>query len=213
MGAPQGWRTVGVAPERLAGWLDGFSLRHGAPAVENAGDAVVLRSPDGARARIRTPWPTAESPDPLAALVESATRPRVVGVLIARREAHAVGVFAGTTLQDGRHGSHYVQGRTKAGGWSQQRYARRRANQSTRSFDAAADDAVAVLLPAADRLEALATGGDRSAVHAVLGHPALGALTGLPRLGVFSVPNPNAGVLASFAEVFRRVPIDLNELA
>ncbi|MFT4109112.1 acVLRF1 family peptidyl-tRNA hydrolase [Propionicimonas sp.] len=214
MGPPQGWRSVSVAPERLAAWLERFGLRHGTPSVESTADGVVLRSPDGAQARIRTPWPpTGPSDDPLAALVLTTTRPRLVGVLIVRREAHAVGVFDGTRLQDGRHHSHYVQGRTKAGGWSQQRYARRRANQSARAFDAAAADAAAVLVPVAGRLEALATGGDGTAVSAVLGQPALGDLAGLPRLGVFPVPNPNAGVLASFAEVFRRVPIDLNDLA
>ena len=38
----------------------------------------------------------------------------------------------GATLESSKVDSSYVQGTTKAGGWSQQRYARRRANQATR---------------------------------------------------------------------------------
>ncbi len=216
MGALTGPRTVRVDPTRLGGWLDGFAGRHGGPRVERDGDTVVLHAPDGALARITLPWGPPEGPDPLAGLVEAATRARVVGALIVRRKAHAVGVFEGAELVAGRHGSHYVQGRTKAGGWSQQRYARRRANQAERSFDAAAADAATVLLPQAGRLEALVTGGDRTAVATVLAHPGLERLAD-PALrrgfGTFAVPDPNAQVLAGFGVVFRQVPIELNELA
>jgi hypothetical protein len=116
----------------------------------------------------------------------------------------------------GRHGSHYVQGRTKAGGWSQQRYARRRANQAGRSFEAAAADAAEILLPRLGSLEALITGGDRAAVSAVLAEPGLERLAepGLRHgFGVLAVPDPNAHVLAAFGALFRRVSIDLNDLA
>jgi hypothetical protein len=165
---------------------------------------------------MRLDWgPLPEAADPLAALVETVTRPRLVGALIVRRQAHAVGVFDGDTMLTGRHASHYVQGRTKAGGWSQQRYARRRANQAGRSFDAAAADVAAVLLPEVDRLEALAIGGDRAAVEEVLARPGLDRLAGagLPRLGPFAVRDPNAGVLRDFPTLFRQVSIVLNELA
>lgn len=209
-----GPRTVRIAPERLAGWLDGFAERHGTPLVEVGSAAVVLRSPDGAEASVALPWVLLDAgADPLPALVEAGSRPRLVGALIVRRQAHAVGVFDGSTLLAGRHGSHYVQGRTKAGGWSQQRYARRRANQTGRSFDAAAADAAAVLLPEVDRLEALVTGGDRAAVQSVLADPGLARLAGLRRLGTFSVPDPNATVLADFPATFRKVTVELNELA
>lgn len=210
-------RTVGVAPERLSGWLDGFALRHGRPDVQVDDARVVLVAPDGAQARIGLPWgPLEPGGDPLAALVAASARPRTVGALIVRRKAHAVGVFDGESLVAGRHGSHYVQGRTKAGGWSQQRYARRRANQAGRSFGAAAADAVEVLLPRLGDLEALVTGGDRTAVQAVLAEPGLERLVaaGLPQpFGVLAVPDPNAGVLAGFGAQFRRVAIELNELA
>lgn len=216
MGALQGSRTVRVDASRLAGWLDGFATRHGEPRVAVSTEAVVLHAPDGATARIALPWGPLDGVDPLTELVEAASRQRVVGALIVRRRAHGVGVFEGEVLVAGRHGSHYVQGRTKAGGWSQQRYARRRANQAERSFDAAADDAATVLLPEIDRLEALVTGGERAAVAAVLAHPGLERLAD-PALrrgfGTIATPDPNAGVLAGFGAVLRQVPIELNELA
>ena len=59
-------------------------------------------------------------------------------------------------------------------------------------------------------------GGDRAAVTAVLAHPDLAPL-GAARLrhgtAVFGVPDPNAGVLAGFGEVFRKVVVELNQLA
>jgi hypothetical protein len=208
---------VSVAPERLAGWLDGFAERHGRPSLELSAGAAVLESPDGARARIPLPWgPLEPAADPLPALVDAFRRRRVVGGLIVRRKAHAVGVFDGEELVAGRRGSHYVQGRTKAGGWSQQRYARRRANQADRSFEAAAGDVATILLPEVGRLEALVAGGDRSAVTAVLAFPGLEQLAELHArspLGVLAVPDPNAGVLSGFGALFRKVRIELNELA
>ena len=217
MDTPRGPRTVTVPPARLAGWLDGFASRHGAVDTAASATGLVLVAPDGARAEIPLPWGPLEDPsDPLASVVVAFTRPRLVGVLLVRRKAHAVGVFEGESLRAGRHGSHYVQGRTKAGGWSQQRYARRRDNQATRSFDAAAADAAAFLLPEVGRLEALITGGDRTAVDMVLGRPGLERLAdpGLRRgFGTLAVPDPNARVLAGFAELFRAVRIELNELA
>lgn len=207
---------MSVAPERLSGWLEGFAARHGRPLVEVDADHVRLLAPDGAEALIRLAWGPLDAGEPLAELVAAFTRPRRVGALIVRRQAHAVGVFDGDALVAGRHGSHYVQGRTKAGGWSQQRYARRRANQADRAFDAAAADAASILLPEADRLEALVTGGDRAGVLAVLGQPGLARLAD-PALrlgfGTFAVPDPNARVLSGFASVFRAVPVELNEFA
>lgn len=205
-----------MAPGRLAGWLDGFAERHGAPVVRLRDDGrVELRAPDGALAVLASPWGAPPDPgDPLGFLLADATRPRRVGALVVRRQAHAVGIFDAGALVAGRHAGHYVQGRTKAGGWSQQRYARRRANQADRAFDAAAADALAVLVPAAPRLDALVSGGERGAVEAVLARPGLEVLAALPRgPWCLPVPDPNASVLATFGEVFTKVAIELNEFA
>jgi hypothetical protein len=216
MTSQPGPRTISVAPDRLSGWLAGFADRHGVPSLEVSDERLTLHSPDGAEAAFPLAWGPLPDGDPLATLVAEATRERRVGAVIARRKAHAVGIFEGARLVTGRHGHHYVQGRTKAGGWSQQRYARRRANQAGKSFDAAAEDVAEILLPVVGTLEAIILGGDRTAVAAVLAHPDLAPLTE-ERLrhgtAVYGVPDPNAGVLAGFGELFRRVVVELNQLA
>jgi hypothetical protein len=87
-------------------------------------------------------------------------------------------------------GQRHVQGRTKAGGQSQQRFARRRDNQARAAYEAAADHAARIL-----RAGPLVTGGDRVAVDEVLDDPRLA------RLGVtvvepwLAVPDPRRAVL------------------
>lgn len=213
MPSPANGRVVSVAPERLAGWLDGFAARHGHPHATVTDGRLFLTGPDGATASVRLDWGPLPGADPLAEVVAAALRPRLAGGLIVRRRAHAVGVFAGDRLVTGRHDSHYVQARTKAGGWSQQRYARRRGNQAGRAYSEAAADAAEVLVPRLAELEVLATGGDQSAVSQVLAESALAGLAALPRVRVDAVPDPNAGVLAGFGRRLREVRITLNELA
>ncbi|PKQ32226.1 MAG: hypothetical protein CVT62_04170 [Actinobacteria bacterium HGW-Actinobacteria-2] len=206
-------RTVEIAPERLSGWLARFAERHGTPTVVVSDDAVVLTCPDQAQARIALRWgPLAIGDDPLAALVDAYQRARTVAALIVRRRGHAVGLFQGATLVTGRHDHHYVQGRTKAGGWSQQRYARRRDNQARHAYAEAISDAADVLLPTAP-WDALAVGGDQVGIDQVLNDARLAPLRDLPRIVVAGVPDPNAGVLNAFGERFRAAPISLNELA
>jgi hypothetical protein len=206
-------RMVEIPPERLGGWLDRFAQRHGAVTITEEADALVLTCPDQAAARIGLRWGSlTNSADPLAALVSSSLQERRVAALIVRRRGHAVGVFDGPRLVTGRHDHHYVQGRTKAGGWSQQRYARRRDNQARHAYAEALADAVELLEPATD-WEALATGGDQTAVELVLSDDRLNHLRALPRITVAGVPDPNAGVLTEFGQRLRAVPISLNELA
>ncbi|MEA5055294.1 MAG: acVLRF1 family peptidyl-tRNA hydrolase [Propionicimonas sp.] len=212
---PVSTRIVRIAPERLGGWISRFGSRHGIPAVEVDPHQVTCVCPDGAVAVIALRWGALPGTgDPLAELIESVLRQRTVGALLVRRKAHAVGVFTGSTLLDGRHDHHYVQGTTKAGGWSQQRYARRRGNQTAKAYAEAAADVEAVLVPAADRLEALVLGGDGTGVRAVLADfPALQELAERTAQPVYPVADPNRSVLAGFPDLFRAVPITLNELA
>ncbi|MCA0251333.1 MAG: hypothetical protein LCH76_03390 [Actinobacteria bacterium] len=210
-------RTIRVDPARLPGWLERFAARHGEIDAQVAPEAVRCLAPDGAEAEILLRWgPLPAGSDPLGDLVDAVGRERTVGVLLVRRKAHAVGVFQGSRLLLGRHDSHYVQGRTKAGGWSQQRYARRRSNQADRAFAEAAADARELLLPRLDELAGLVLGGDGAGVRAVLGEPGLESLARLAEIGnhpVYPVADPNRGVLEGFGQVFRTVPIRLNELA
>lgn len=209
-------RTVRVEPERLSGWLDRFQHRHGAVTPGVTPDRLQLSAPDGAVAEILLRWGPLPAGDPLTTVLGQFSRDRRVGVLIVRRKAHAVGVFDGPRLEQGHHASHYVQGRTKAGGWSQQRYARRRAHQADRAFAAAAADVDSILLPQAAGLDALVLGGDTAAARSVLSDPdftALRDLAAATRHPVYSTADPNRGVLEGFAAVFRAVPIQLNALA
>lgn len=210
-------RLIRVDPARLQGWIDRFADRHGAVTPDLDEERLRLAAPDGAVAELVLRWGALPpSADPLSAAVEYFQRERTVGALLVRRKAHAVGVFDGARLRDGHHDHHYVQGRTKAGGWSQQRYARRRSNQADRAFGEAAEDARALLLPNLHELEALVTGGDGAAVRAVLSSPGLEPLRALAATGrhpVHAIPDPNRGILAGFGEVFRAVPIRLNSLA
>ncbi len=183
-----------------------------------APDRLTLHAPDGAEAAFPLAWGPLPDGDPLAALVAEATRERRVGAVIARRKAHAVGIFEGARLVTGRHGHHYVQGRTKAGGWSQQRYARRRANQAGEVVRRVPPPTCAeVLLPVVGTLEALVLGGDRAAVAAVLAHPDLAPLADA-RLrhqdgGVRRPGSERRRAGRASATVFRKVSIELNQLA
>lgn len=212
-----GLRTIRVEPARLPGWLQRFADRHGPVDTQPTAESVRCLAPDGAEAEIPLLWgPLPLADDPLAELVEAYQRERTVGALLVRRKAHAVGVFRGERLLVGRHDSHYVQGRTKAGGWSQQRYARRRSNQADRAFAEAAEDAHDLLLPRIAELEALVLGGDGAAARSVLAQPGLEELQVLAARGnhpVHSVADPNRTVLEGFGTVFRAVPIRLNHLA
>ena len=203
-------RRIGVAPERLARWLGDFADRHGTPRRADAEGRVLLAAPDGAHAWLHLVWGPAPGTD-TAELVEYYARERRVGALIVRRKAHAVGLFEGTRLLAERHDSHYVQGRTKAGGWSQQRYARRRQNQADKAFGAAMADVERVLAPEADGLDALVTGGDAHAVSTVLAD--FERLRALVQRPTIATPDPNHSVLLGFAKTFRAAPIDLDAVA
>lgn len=207
-------RTVTVPATRLPPWLDNFSSRHGNPQVAATGDAVRLVSPDGAEARIVVPFPPLRVVGGLVdSLIEHVARERQLGAILVRKGGFAVGVFDGARLVTSKVGSSYVQGKTKAGGWSQQRYARRRDNQSRHAYADAADVAVRVLLPHLDTLEAVATGGDKAAVAAVLADPRLAAVAPLVLPQVHAVPDPRLRVLQAFPEQFLVVQIHLNALA
>jgi len=194
-------RVVSVAPERLERWLAGFVERHGDGPTTTAADVVELEGADGAHAWVDVPFP------PLAGdLVEHALRARRVGVLLVRRGGYAAGVFEGRRLTASKVGSSYVQGTTKAGGWSQQRYARRRANQASAAFAEAAETAVRIL--GGVELDAFVAGGDRDAVRAVLTDRRLAHLE--PSGPWLEVKDPKLKILETMPEQFRAVRIRLD---
>lgn len=199
-------RTVDVAPERLDRWLTGFGERHGEVRYDVTPAAVTLAAEDGETAVVTVPF------EPLAelsreGLVAHVLQPRRLGVLLVRRGGYGAGVFAGGKLLDSKVGSRHVQGTTKAGGWSQQRYARRRDNQAREAFAAATEVAVRIL--AAARLDVLVCGGDRRAVDTVLHDPRLKEVAALVRPPFLGVPDPKQRVLEQAAIDARAVRIEL----
>ncbi|HTE72295.1 MAG TPA: acVLRF1 family peptidyl-tRNA hydrolase [Actinomycetes bacterium] len=206
-------RRVTVEAERLAGWLDRFAGKHGPTACEAGPDAVVVRAEDGSVARLTVPFP------PLVAagttyggIVEHALRDRRVGVLLVRLGGFAAGVFDGTSLVSSKVGSRQVHGRSAAGGWSQQRFARRREGQVRVALAAAADVAAAVLLPETARLDAVVLGGDRRSVEPVLEDRRLAPLRPLVTGPVLDVPDPRLAVLRGTPAAFRAVQVEVTDV-
>ena len=207
-------RLVRVPPERLRGWLTGFAERHGTVDARLSSDEVTLTGADEAVAVVAVPFlPWTPAGEPLEALVAHVARQRRVGALLVRKGGYAVGRFDGDRLTASKVDSTYVQGRTKAGGWSQQRFARRRDNQSAKAYAEAADVAARLLAPHAVELDAVVGGGDQAAVTAVLADPRLLALRPLLQPRVHPVPDPRLRVLEAFPAQFRAVEIRLNALA
>jgi hypothetical protein len=194
-------REVRVGAERLAKWIAGFAERHGETQQTESSDVVELVGADGAHAWIEVPFPPLDGD-----LVEHALRERRIGVLLVRRSGFAVGVFEGTKLTASKVDSTYVQGTTKAGGWSQQRFARRRANQASAAFAEAAEVAAKVLGDA--ELDALVAGGDRDAVRTVLADRRLAHLRSVPPW--LTVKDPKRKLLEQMPEQFRAVRIRLD---
>ncbi|PZF81349.1 acVLRF1 family peptidyl-tRNA hydrolase [Jiangella anatolica] len=208
-------RLLSIPPERLEAWLTGFARRHGATTHRAGPEAVVVTAADGAVASCAVPFPPLR-PDETEAyggLLAHAARDRWVGVLLVRRGGYAAGVFDGARLVASKVGSRHVQGRTAAGGQSQQRFARRREKQAREAFEAAADVAARVLLPHAGELDAVVTGGDRSAADHVLADRRLAALAALAAATRqhLAVPDPKLAVLRATPEAFRAIRITLSE--
>jgi hypothetical protein len=196
-------RLLEVAPERLVRWFDGFVQRHGTVAAESSAESLRLRADDGALAELEVPWPPWSVPASgdlgavTGALARHAARPRTLGLLLVRRGGWAVGTCRDGTLLTHKAGSRYVQSRTAAGGWSQQRFARRRSGQADALVGAVAE-ATSERLRAAD-LDGLVVGGDRQLARAVLEDRRLAGLAALPRSPLLEIPDPRATVLEEAA--------------
>jgi hypothetical protein len=187
-------RDLEVAPERVDRWVAGFRERHGETTVERDGDVVArVIAADGSVASFA--WFTA---DPL-------------GLVLVRRGGYAVGLARDGRLVTSKVGTRYIQSRTAAGGWSQQRFARRRGNQADALAGAVADHAVRQVVPGAPA--GLVVGGDQALVRQVLGDPRLHAVAQLPRRELYDLPDPRRDVLERAVQRGRSVRIHLVEPA
>ncbi|GIJ60884.1 hypothetical protein Vau01_084000 [Virgisporangium aurantiacum] len=194
-----------ISPERLRGWLDGFYGRHDGATEDGL---TLTGTSDGDTATLHPP-PGLGAPADLDALLAAIARPPRIGLVLARKGALAVGVVEGTDVSTSKVERFYVQGRTAAGGWSQQRYARRRDNQADHAAQKAADVVARVLLPHVPELRALVCGGDRAMVDAVLADRRLAPLVELRHPHLLDTPEPRLEVLRDAAVAARKVRIHL----
>jgi predicted NBD/HSP70 family sugar kinase len=185
-----------VTAARFPGWVERFDQRHPGAEWRVTSDVVEVRATDGAWAQGKIPFGPAGDLS-LAGLFTHLATSRRLGVLLVRRGGFAVAHAQGQQLVAVKVGRRHVQGRTKAGGWSQQRFARRRDNQARQAFDAAADHAVQILAPVADSLDLFVIGGDRAAVEHVLSDRRLTRLDDVPRHWVPVSTDPRREALES----------------
>lgn len=199
-------RTVQVPASRLARWVAGFAERHGGSSQSAVGGRLILVGADSARAMLVPPFPV-EAHD-AEAFVEAVEQVPRTAVILIRRGGFAAAVVEGDAVIDSHVGKRHVQGRTAAGGWSQQRFARRRDKQVHELVDAAVGYVVRVVLPELP-VAYLATGGDRPLVEAVLADSRLRPLRDAARGPHLDVPDPRRDVVDSLPERLSTVSIEL----
>jgi hypothetical protein len=181
--------VVLVPPTRLERWVDNFVARHGETSYAAVDGALRGDADDGSSFVARLPLATTYDGVPDVAGLRTAAAPAERwGVLLVRKGGFAVARLEGARMVEHKIGQRHVQGRTKAGGQSQQRFARRRDNQARQAYEAAAEHAARILRPGP-----LVTGGDRTAVDEVLTDVRLSGMRVVePWL---AVPDPRRAVL------------------
>jgi hypothetical protein len=227
--AAGGGRWVEVPPERFVAWIVTFAERHGGvngiAARQAAGEAegtVTFTAADGAVAECHPPFPSPALPPAPAggeravagALAAGAAADRTVGVLLVRLGGYAVGVFSGVPprLVSSKTGSRPVHGRSAAGGWSQQRFARRRENQAATALRAAADAAAEVFSPHGPAgLDAVVLGGDKRSAAGLRDDPRLAGYLARAAGRFLTVPDPGPAVLRDSPRAFQAIRIRLTE--
>ncbi|MBG6217651.1 hypothetical protein IWX75_002109 [Arthrobacter sp. CAN_A6] len=208
-------RTVLVAAGRLPGWLERFAARNGGYTFTAEPGAAVLTGANQCRAVITPPLPLAlkEGPPVEAEVIDAirtaAGSPRTAGVVLIRRGGYSVGVARSGMLVASKTGTRYVQSRTAAGGWSQQRFARRRANQASSLVLEAAERAAAIF--GGHPVECIQRGGDRALAAEVFEQPSLGKYGSLPHLPFATVPDPRLVILQRVAMETTAVRITITD--
>ena len=182
--------NVLVPSARFERWVENFTSRHGGCTFSVVSGAMTGLAEDGSTFTAHPPFARAYDGLPeIAAFGEMCRPPADWGVLLVRKGGFAVARLARDRLVESKVGQRHVQGRTKAGGQSQQRFARRRDNQARVAYGAAAEHAARILSGAGR----VVVGGDHSAVDAVLSDRRLAGLVVLPPF--LTVPDPRRSVL------------------
>ncbi len=220
-----GTRTASVAPGRLVGWVERFGTSHGITLALRTANTLALLAADGTAARIdlsvthpaealiaAAPEGGAEAVparDVIATLARTAELEGRTGVVLLRRGGYAVGVVEDGRLLASKTGTRYVQSRTATGGWSQQRFARRRANQASGLVYAAAEQ-VQRLISGAE-VRRLAYGGDKVLCAELMRHRLVLPLSSLPKLPFVDVPDPRLQVLQHAARNLNSFTITVSD--
>jgi hypothetical protein len=202
-----GGRAVEVQPERVRGWFDRFTARHqGVSRASFGPDQVIVTAADGAVATLAVPFGPLTASD-LDGLVAHLLRPRVVGLLLVRLGGHSVGIAVDGQVTVSRTDRKPVHGRNSAGGWSQQRFARRRAGQARQALQAAARDAVEVLVPRLSEVDSVLLGGDQRALDVLREDRRLAEVFERAEPRILEVGEPRRAILDEAAERARAVEI------
>ena len=182
--------VVLVPTSRWGRWVDNFATGHGGAELTVADGALRGVAEDGSHFAALLPFDTSYAgPAEAGAFADAAVAPQRWGVLLVRKGGFAIARLDAGAMAEHKIGQRHVQGRTKAGGQSQQRFARRRDNQARQAYEAAADHAARILTG----VRLVVTGGDHGAVDAVLADPRLSQVTVVePWL---AVPDPRRAVL------------------
>ena len=145
--------TVSVPAERIERWILNFEGRHGATALSVRAGVLVGAAADGSTFAAHLPFDRAYGgPADAGSFRGEMGAPDDWGVLLVRKGGFAIARLAGERTVESKVGQRHVQGRTKAGGQSQQRFARRRDNQARQAYEAAADHAARILGEGLDKL-------------------------------------------------------------
>lgn len=201
------WRNLELTPQRFERWWEKFHVEHPGVGCRIVDQGVELASSDGSLARFTGWYPVGGDDDPIVRLLQ---RPREVGLILLRRGGYSVGLATevdadhSVELLDHKTGTRYVQARTAAGGWSQQRFARRRENQADELLRVTIEHAARILAPLLEREQTergVVVGGDALLIEEVLADPKLQGLRGLVRREFWDLPDPRFKVLQ---DTFRR---------
>lgn len=134
--------------------------------------------------------------------------PHLAFVLI-RRGGYAVAHVEGSALVAHKVGTRHVQSRTAAGGWSQQRFARRRGNQADELVRAVTEHFLRIV--PAGIPQGLVVGGDKTLVSEVLEDPRTAFVGDLPRREFHNIGDPRRAVLDEVVRRARSVEVRIDD--
>ncbi len=200
--AAGGGIEVEISGDRIVGWVNRFAGRNdGVTDLAAHPDRLEITGGDGTTATLEVPFGpmSVGHREPVEALVDHLAGVGLLGLVLVRGGAHSIGTAKDGVALSSSTDRAYLQGRTAAGGWSQQRYARRRGNQLTASLADSTATVERLLVPLARRLDGLVLAGDAGALRTVMAAPSLLPLRDLPSRMFGDIPEPRRAVLDDIA--------------